>query len=197
MIYNKLRAKLEMNRDPLQDCLWQEIQMHSKLIMIEKNEILIDFGSKHRYTYFIVSGSFLASVISEAGVKRAIWFHFDELFSTISAVDSYFMNKPSPYAYKAMEDSMVIQFHKQKIDDWIAQYPTFSQIYFNGIIRDYSALYEISAFRISNSPIQFLEFIKTKYPTILERVSSKNMAHFLGVSPEWYSKLKRKRKALN
>lgn len=191
-MYDNLRAKLEALDVPINENLWQEIEANSTLLDIKRNKILINFGSRNKYGYFIISGSFVTSITTVDGNQKAVWFHFDNLFNLLTAMDSYFLDRPTRYKVKAMEDSKVIRFNKQNVDLWVLKYQFFSQMYTTDIVHDFIALNEISAYKLSHSPKQFLEYLNHHYPSIIKRVSSKNMAHFLGVSPEWYSKLKKK-----
>ncbi|MEM9887361.1 MAG: hypothetical protein AAF849_15815 [Bacteroidota bacterium] len=192
MAYDILYAKLRALDNPINENLWQEIQTNSTVIDIKKNKVLIDVGSRHKYGYFVVLGSFVSSIVTEKGDKKAVWFYFDELFNLITAMDSYFLDEPTKYEVKSLEDSTLIRFNKQHVDLWVLKYPFFSQMYLTDITNNLTALNEIRAHKLSQSPTQFLEYINQNYPVIIRRVSSKNMAHFLGVSPEWYSKLKKK-----
>ena len=78
------------------------------------------------------------------------------------------------------------------MDKWVLKYPTFNQFYITDLVKDFMAINELRAFALVHSPEQIFYYIAEKYPSIPVRVSSKNMAHFLGVSPEWYSKLKKR-----
>ncbi len=191
---DKLRTRIGKRGMVVSESLWEEAKQHSELIAIKKNEILIEFGNRHKYAYFVVEGSFMSSMIAENGDIKAVWFHLDNLFEMALCLDSYFLDELSKYQIKAMEDSLVIKFNKQIVDQWVINYPVFNQFYIKDIINDYIEVNEIRAYKLANSPLDFLNYLNSKYPQIQDRVSSKNMAHFLGVSPEWYSKLKKKKK---
>ena len=184
---------IEKNSNPINARLWEEIKTKSQLITLEKNEILISYGSNHKYVYFVTSGSLVVSTISEDGNEKAVWFHLADVFNMATCVDSYFHNKATIYQIKALENATVIKFSKNNFDTWIQNYPSFNQYYINGITEDSIAIQELKALRLVSTPEQFLKILKERYPSLINRVSSKNMAHFLGISPEWYSKLKKKK----
>ena len=190
-MHEKLKDKIEKT-NPINVELWKEIKSKSKIIILQKNEILVSYGSNQKYVYFIASGSLLASTISKSGKEKAIWFHLDDIFFIATCVDSYFHNKPTKYQIKALENSTVIKFSKQSFDSWVQKYPSFNQFYINGITEDSIVVQELKALRLVSTPEQFLAILKEKYPSLIDKVSSKNMAHFIGVSPEWYSKLKKR-----
>ncbi|MEM6318577.1 MAG: hypothetical protein AAF960_12975 [Bacteroidota bacterium] len=191
-MYNKLKEKLEKRSQFIEEDLWQAIKTNSERITVKKNEVLIPIGSRQKYVYFIASGSFIASIVTANGDKRAIWFHFDELFSIVTCPDSYFLNEATKYEVSAIEDATLLRFQKEMVDNWVLAYQSFNQFYINDIIAEFMIMNEIRAIQLSHTPLQFLSYIRKNYPTIIDSVSSKNLAHFLGVSPEWYSKLKKK-----
>ncbi|MEM9935176.1 MAG: cyclic nucleotide-binding domain-containing protein [Bacteroidota bacterium] len=190
--YSQLKPYISRFNTFIDDELWQEIKLNSALVVLKKGELLIKYESLHRYSYFIVSGVFATSIILENGDKKAVWFHFDDLFRMVVAPDSYFMNEPTKYEIKAEEDSLLIRFSKKEIDLLSDKYKPFSNFYYHDVITSFIEMNEIRAYMLSHSPLQSLNYLNGKYPSFVRRLSSKNMAHFLGISPEWYSKLKRK-----
>ena len=191
-MFYKLKSRIQQKGRVLSEEVWNEIEQHAEVLSLKKNEVLIEYGSRHKYVYFVAQGGFMTSLITENGKKRAVWFHLEEVFEMATCMDSYFLNEPTKYEVKAIEDSTVIRFNKPHVDLWVLKYPSFNQIYIADIIADYIAVNEMRAFKLAHAPLEFLDYINQKYPIIATRVSSKNMAHFLGVSPEWYSKLKKK-----
>ena len=196
-MFHKLKARVEQKGYYLSDSLWEEMQQRGEVREIKKHEVLVGYGARSKQAFFVAQGCFMTSMISESGDKRAVWFHMDELFEMAVCMDSYFLDEATKYEIKALEDSRIIQFNKETVDRWVLNYPEFNDLYISDIVSDFIAVNELRAFRLANPPLVFLNYIHTNYPLIKERVSSKNMAHFLGVTPEWYSKMKKKNGLLN
>ena len=191
-MYEKLKRKLEKYGHTFDDQLWNEIQVQTQIINVKKNEVLIEYASKHQFVYFIVSGCFVKYIITLDGDKKSIWFHLDEVFTMTLCGDSYFFKEPTKYEVKALEDATVIKINKRDMDHWVLKYPTFNQFYLSDLVTGFMAINEIRAFTLAHNPEQIFSYVIDKYPSIIRRVPSKNFAHFLGVSPEWYSKLKKR-----
>lgn len=194
-MYDKLRKKLAKYGQNIDEYLWEEMQAKSQLISLSKNEVLVAQGSRRKSAYFICSGGFVKSSITQEGEVKGIWFHLDALFPMAVCGDSYFLNEATKYEIRALEDSTVIRLNKTDMDHWVLKYPTFNQFYIRDLVADFMAINEIRAFAHTHSPEHTFTYINSNYPLIVQRVSSKNMAHFLGISPEWYSKLKKRMKA--
>ena len=191
-IYDLLKNKLECSGLSLNSNLWEEMQTQSKVMTLKKNEVLVNVGSKQKYVYFVSEGSFVVYLFTQDGGRKAVWFHFDDLFSMAAAADSYYLNEPTKYEIGAMEKSTVIRFSKQSFDLWILKYPLFNQFYIKGITYGRVIVQEARAQRLVCSPEQYYFYLSEKFPSMVKKVSSKNMAHFLGVSPEWFSKIKKR-----
>ncbi|MEM6397205.1 MAG: hypothetical protein AAF741_12725 [Bacteroidota bacterium] len=191
-MYNKLLQRVRDAGFNVSDEFLEQIKANSELIFVGKNEKLIEIGTVHKYGYFILSGSFVRSVITDFGEQKAVWFYFDELFNMMISPDGYFTNNTTKYEIKAIENSRLIKFSKESVDSWIYEHAFFSQMYLEDIAQEFLILNDFWAYKLSHSTIQFIKYINSKYPIILNRVPAKHIAHFLGVSPEWYSKLKKR-----
>lgn len=187
---NKLMVSLK--RMPFGDELLAEIREHVKEISLEKNEVLIPPGSKHEYAYVAKTGSLVKYLTTREGTKVPVWFYFDELFDVALCPDSYHLGKPTKYEVMAMENSVVWRFRKQRVVEWLHKYPEFHEMYVSHIIARSIYAEELRAYQLLHTPLEFISYLDREYPIFRKRVSSRNMAHFIGVSPEWYSKLKRK-----
>lgn len=189
--FGKLKERVQRSGF-VNDALWEELQAHGTVMQVKKNEHLIQQGSKKRNVFFIVSGSFMHSMISETGYSQAVWFFFDDSFDFTTCLDSFFLNEPTKYRLTAMEESIVIKYSKRAIDKLIEHHPAFNEFFRINITLDMIMIYEYRNYSLVNTPLDTMKYLEAKCPKFSKRVSSKNMAHFLGISPEWYSKLKKR-----
>ncbi len=191
-MYQKLKESFEFDGQPINKDLWDEMKTQSNLLQIKKKEVLIPYGSNKKYVYFIASGSFMLTLSFREGEGKAVWFHLDSMSNMATCADSYFLNEPTKYELIALENSTVIRFSKKSFDSWVLKYAMFNQFYIRGITYERIAIQESRALRMLCTPEEYLNFINEKYPQLTKRIPSKYIAHFLGISPEWYSKLKKK-----
>ncbi len=190
-MFEKVKETIERVA-PIETGLWEDIRRRGKVIPVQKNEILIRYGSKCRETYYIVEGSFVKSQISESGVSKAVWFHFDDYFEFLATADSFFADEHTKYEIKALEDSVVIKFSKQMIDEWVEAYTCFNQFYRHYIIQDFITIFEARSCLLTYSSVEFLQYCQKRFPFLFLKLPGHYIADFIGVTPEWYSKLQRK-----
>ncbi|MEO0527263.1 MAG: hypothetical protein AAFZ89_08560 [Bacteroidota bacterium] len=185
----KVREKFE-RVVPMEDALWVEMQEHAKKVTLKKGEVLVPYSSNRRTVNVIVSGTFEASLISSDGDRKTVWFFFDELFDVAICMDSYYLNENTKYEITALEDSVVYQFSKKIIDKWINDFTIFNEFYRTDIVGDFILLNEIRNHMVAHTPKEFLQYLKKHFPILLNRTPSKNLATFMGITPEWLSKIR-------
>ncbi|MEL6918419.1 MAG: hypothetical protein AAFO99_11890 [Bacteroidota bacterium] len=187
----KLKSKIE-SQFPVSQEFWKELQNNSKQITVKKNNILVAYGSLSGKSYFVAKGSFKSSMLTISGNYKTVWFYFDELFYFIPILDSRVSRKPTKYEIMAMEDSVVIEMENAVCRLWYEKYHEFNMFSRMDLIKDFTMADDIRTHLISYSKEDFLRYLYEKYPIILSRTPSKTVADFMGITPEWYSKIKKK-----
>lgn len=177
---------------PVEDAFQEELTANHKVIDVKKNEVLIRYNTISKDVYLILEGSFICSQISESGSTQAIWFHFEDFFDSVATLDSFYMDEHTKYEIKAMEDSKVVKISKQNLDRWIETYHAFSQFFLRNIIQDFVIIYEARSCLLTYNSLEFLRYTKRKFPFLFERLPAYYIAEFMGITPEWYSKLQKK-----
>ncbi|MEO0572182.1 MAG: hypothetical protein AAF039_10800 [Bacteroidota bacterium] len=187
-----LKTKLE-GRFELSAGLWEEIAASAKQINLKKGEVLIPYCSLQKAAYPIISGSLKQSLIHSNGTKTATWFFFEHIFNVLVCFDSYSLNEYTKYEVTALEDTVVFEIKKDRVEDWAERFPSFSRFYRNDCIGSFFMFSEIRNHMVSHSALEFVQYLRKYYPNIINKVPSKYLAEFMGITPEWLSKLKKRR----
>ena len=193
---DKFREKIE-EHIPIDDKHWQEIKEDCSVINISKKETLVKYAEYSKDIYFIVSGSFEISQTFTSGDFKTVWFFLDEMFNIMGCLDSIMLDEPTKYEITAIEDSTIIKFSHHSIESWTKKYPYINEFVKNDVLNDLVILFEIRNHMASYTPIDFIKYLKEKYPIILTRIPDKNIAGLMGITPEWYSKMQQKLNDLN
>ena len=172
--------------------MWDNIVEQSEVLHIKKNETIANYCEVCQSAFFVLSGSFKISINLVDGTVKTVWFFLDEVFRMALCYDSYFLGEPTKYEIKALENSTVIKFDAKIVELWTKKYPQLYEFIAKDALNDFVSSTEIRNHMISHKPMDFIEYLKEKYPAILLRIPSHHIAHFMGITPEWYSKLKRK-----
>ncbi len=157
---------------------------------LKRKEFLLRPGEIARYDYFTTKGCLKVYKIDHSGTEHISMFAIKDWWSGDMA--SFITQQPANYFIQALEDSEVLLISKKSYELLFEKIPKFE--------RFYRILYQrslVSYIRQSDQNIslkaedRYLNFIK-KYPTLINRISQKNIAAYLGVTPEFLSVLRKK-----
>lgn len=174
------------------EALWNEIETNAKIITLEKNEVLIPYGSKDNNVYIILSGCMESSLRTANGRSHSVWFYFENFFDVVVAMDCYFMDDCTKYQFRALEPTTLVIQKKEIVDALLENYLSFNRFFRNDIAHHLGLIYEINAYRLTHAPMDFFSYLSSKYGAMFHRIPANKMADFIGISPEWFSKLQRK-----
>lgn len=186
----RLREKLE-SIIPVTDELWHQIQSEWEEISIKKGEKLVRYGELNKKVFFVASGSLEISMILNDGSAKSVWFFLDEIFNVATTQDSAFLDEPTKNEITALEDCILLKSDCKMLDETIEKYPQLYKFKSEDILSDFITMNEIRNHIITLKPLDFLKYLNTNYPSIVQRIPDKNIANVMGITPEWYSKLKK------
>ena len=156
-------------------------------VEVNKNEFLMQAGEITKYEYFITKGCLKVYTIGEDGAPHISMFAVEDYWTGDLAS---FMNKePSRYFIEATEDSELLGISRANYDLLFQEIPKFE--------RFYRILYQrslISYIKRSNQGIslpaeeRYIRF-KKKYPKIVNRITQKDLAGYIGITPEFMSRI--------
>ncbi|WP_109434663.1 MULTISPECIES: Crp/Fnr family transcriptional regulator [Aquimarina] len=156
-------------------------------IKVKKKVFLMQAGDTTKYEYFIIKGCLKVYTLDEDGAPHISMFAVEDYWTGDLA--SFMTKEPTPYFIKATEDSELLGISRANYDLLFQEIPKFE--------RFYRILYQrslVSYIRRSNYGIsltaeeRYIEF-KKKYPKIVNRITQKDLAAYIGITPEFMSKI--------
>lgn len=105
---------------------------------------------------------------------------------------SFQKQSPSVYNIQALEDTLLLQIHRDSFQEMLKQIPKL-ETYFRSILESYvgSLQQRIITTNASNAEQKYIDFIQ-KYPEIAAKVPQYLIASYLGVSPEFISRIRKR-----
>ena len=165
------------------------------VLQLKSGSVLLMPGQTCTHMYFVVSGGFVCRYFNEnLEVPKTINFYLDDLHPFMACVDSYFTQQPGSCELRAIRDSVVLSMSKKHLDALLPSHPALRQFYDSLVIQALVEENELKLKIISHNAEQLYRFLLDELPTVVRKVPSKYIAEFMGISAEWLSKLKRKRK---
>ncbi|MCI4671852.1 MAG: hypothetical protein MRZ79_27165 [Bacteroidia bacterium] len=170
----------------------QLIRENHKIVQTKSKDTLILPGEVCRSIYLIIHGGFVCRYIhQETGEAKTINFYLNDLHPFMACLDSYFTQVPTNCELKAIADSTVIALPRTIVDRQKEKDFHFRNFYHDVVITALVEENEIKTKLIAYSSKEKYNFILDTMPSVIQRVPSKYIAEFCGISPEWLSKLKK------
>jgi len=157
---------------------------------VRKKQWLVTPGEYCKADHFVNKGCFRAYYQDDNGVQHTIRFATEGWWMT--DVFSLFTQKPATLYVEALEDGEVIVVSESAMDELYEAIPQlnkyFRLAYQKGLA--YSANRILHT--ISNTATDHYQLFLQQFPTVEQRVPQYMIASYLGVTPEFLSKIKSK-----
>ena len=155
----------------------------AKTILLSSNEI-----AKH--TYFVNSGILRSFNINDNIIEHVLHFACEGWW--IGDMYSYISQKPGNLFIEVLEDAELVIITKPNQEELYLQIPKLERFFRilaeNSLVSHQERLMD----NLSLTAEERFEKFCAKYPTLIQKISQKNVASYIGVTPEFFSKMKSK-----
>ena len=152
--------------------------------------ILLSSGEICKHSYFVNSGILRSFNINDNIVEHVLNFACEGWW--ISDMYSYITQKPGDLFIEVLEDAEVVLLSKENQELLYQEIPKLERFFRILIEKSLVANQERLMNNLSLSAEERFEKFCTKYPTLIQKVPQKQIASFIGVTPEFFSKMKAK-----
>jgi len=164
-------------------------KFHSRLF--RKRQYLLQEGDVCTQFYFVVRGCLRMYKIDEKGDTHILQFAAENYW--IIDLGSFHTVKPSALNIDALEDTVVLQISRDDLITLYTQAPKFDRIFRVLLENSFVRLQERLLQNISSTANERYQSFLEIYPHLINRLSQVQIASFLGISPEFLSRLRNKR----
>lgn len=155
---------------------------------VKKKNFLLREGEICDFEAFILKGCIRTYYLDKEGVETILLFAVEEWW--VSDLTSFSEQKPSNLFIETVEDCELLSIdyaNKSKLFDKI---PAFERMFRLLVQRSLSVLQQRFYAAVSQTAEErYLHFLE-KYPLIAQRVPQHQIARYIGVSPEFLSKVR-------
>lgn len=162
---------------------------------INRKKLLLDEGEVCKYEHFVLEGCLRSYYINEDFNEHTTMFAIEGWWT--GNLKSFVRSSPSEFSIQALEDTIIAKIHKNRIEELYSEIPKFER-YFRILLQNrLLATQDRVGYHLSTSASErYIQFI-TKYPEIEKRVPLKHIASYLGITPTYLSRLRRRRMQSN
>ncbi|MCF6132782.1 Crp/Fnr family transcriptional regulator [Flavobacterium wongokense] len=188
MVYGQLFTAIEkhvklteVEKDIIRSC--------SSVKKLRKHQYLLQEGNIAHTENFVIKGCLRSYEVNEKGQEHVIQFSVEEWW--VGDLLSFLTEQPSNYNIDCLEDCELIQFTKADLNRLYDEVPKVER-YFRILLQNaYIATSQRLLSAMSKTAVeQYAAFIK-KYPHIERRITNKQIASYLGITPESLSRVRK------
>lgn len=167
-----------------------------ELLFLSKTEIkqykaktvLVNAGEISKYSYFVNSGLLRSFNINDNIVEHVLSFACEGWW--IGDMYSLISKKPGNLFIEVLEDAEVVLVTRESQNELFTEIPKLERFFRilteNSLVAHQERLMDNLSLTAEE---RFDKFCK-RYPTIIQRVPQKQIASYIGVTPEFFSKMK-------
>ena len=171
----------------------QELIANFNVLTLNKGEIVVREGQFSDKAYLIVQGCSRAFYLKD-GKDISDWFAFENEF--MASIVSFFCREPSPHYIEFIEDSIVIEFSRDTIDNLSGKYHDFERLISKVVTKTMLGLRErLSSILFNKAEERYKQLINTR-PDVTNRIPLTHIASYLGITLETLSRIRNPKKRI-
>jgi len=150
--------------------------------------ILLNAGEVCKHSYFVNSGILRSFNINDNIVEHVLSFACEGWW--MSDMYSFFSQKPGQLFIEVLEEAEVVSLSKENQEQLYLEIPKLERFFRilieNSLVANQQRLMD----NLSLPAEERFEKFTTKYGSLVHKVPQKQIASFIGVTPEFFSKMK-------
>lgn len=163
----------------------QSLFTHRKF---RRNQYILQQGDIARHETFICNGLTRTYEVDEKGQEHVLFFGPEDWW--VGDLYSFLCDTPSQYNVDCLEETEVLQIAKPDLGLLYTRVPKMNQ-YFRILFQNaYISLAQRTSSGLSKPAIQRYREFQEKYPDIDARVPNRQIASFLGITPQSLSRIR-------
>lgn len=171
---------------------WDILQQGLQYETYQKKQPMVQAGKVERSVGFILSGAFRNYHIKD-GVEITGYFCLENEW--ISSYKSFLRQEPSVLTIEALEDSEMITFSHQQLQEWLT-HPVLAHKMerFGRLIAEYViCCYEerVTSFVLQSPEERYLQLLQTG-ENVFQRIPQHYIANYLGITPVSLSRIRKR-----
>lgn len=160
--------------------VWQETDSKRKTI-------LTHIGDTEKYLYVVLEGVQRVYYFDDRGREATLVFMYPPSFGGV--LNSFLLQKPSPYFFETLTPSYFLRTTYQQIYEVMEKYPAIETLVRKGLANVVDGLLERQVELQCFSAEEKFKALLKRSPHVLQLIPHKYLANYLGIDPTNFSKL--------
>ena len=158
---------------------------------IKRKQYILQEGDICKYFTYVVEGCFKVYGVDNSGAEHNLAFTAED--DWIADIDSLHNEKPSTLFIEALEPSVILQLSKGDLWYLYTNHPKFDRNFRVIIENKYIELQNRLLQMFSTNAYERYERFLKQYPKLANRLPNTQIASYLGITPEFLSKIRNER----
>jgi len=168
---------------------------HFKQLLSDENfskkEFILREGDRCDYLYFVNKGILRAFYVNKEGKDSTVMFALQDWW--ITDMHCFLNQLPAMVNIQAVESTNVLKLSKSKLDTLYEDIPKFEKLFRILMEKAYCREQLRVIQNLSSPAIDRYQAFTEKYPQIVKQVPQKQIASYLGITPEFLSHIRAKK----
>jgi CRP-like cAMP-binding protein len=154
---------------------------------IFKGDHLFRQGDICKHLFYIKKGLARVYYYSERGKDITLWFSAED--TLLTAIDSFYLHKPTRDNCEALEDMVVYNITQAQLETLLNSQKGAQIVFYITYEVTRKMAYHMESIRFHSAEERYLTLINN-YPAILQRASLGHIASYLGITQETLSRIR-------
>lgn len=155
---------------------------------VKKKQFLLQEGEVCDFEGFILKGCIRTYYLDKEGVETILLFAVEDWW--VSDLTSFADRKPSNLFIETIEDSELLTLDFSSKARLLEKIPAFEHMYRLLVQRSLGVLQQRLYAMVSQTAEERYKYFLERYPLVAQRVPQHQIARYIGVSPEFLSKVR-------
>ncbi len=187
----RLLRKYFSDRMPISDEDLNYFCSKYRLKRTKRNQVLLNAGEVNPYMYFVNTGCLRVYMLDQSGREATRFLVTENRFGT--AFPSFILQEPSMAYIQSLEPSELLYINFTDFRELTDNFPEWQRVYLRNIEMDYIASIKRIESLITMSAKDRYNLLLENDPGMIQKLPSKIIADYLGISQETLSRLKSKK----
>ncbi|SHL41806.1 Crp/Fnr family transcriptional regulator [Flavobacterium chilense] len=173
---------------PLNDTEKEELNKRIIEKRVKRRQFILQESDVCRHYNFVASGLFKMYAVDKNGTEHNIQFASENEW--ITDIGSFHSDKPSHLYIEAIEPSVILQIEKKNLLFLYTHFPKFDRNFRVIIENKFIELENRVLQNISSTAEERYQTFLGQYPNLSNRLPNTQIASYLGITPEFLSKIR-------
>lgn len=187
---NEIIKKITKEYSSLSNETIGEWKQNIRVLELKKGTQLVKEGKFTNKLYFIYKGSAKAYHLKDGKIITD-WFAFNNQF--ICAITGYFLKEPSEHCIQLTEDSIILEFEREKLIELSNKYHDFERFSRIAITKIMLQLQQRVVYLQFSTAKERYHFLLKEYPEIELHIPLGDIASYIGITQETLSRIRAKK----